>query len=187
VPLTQKTNKSFAAVSVLAIFIAMLTVACGSDSGASGGDAAVARVVDNAQIYTVEDLSSLLGVKAVKDYDVDELPGALEAWNVIYNQLDYEARFYASHADAVAEGTLYADSVTGEDAVVTGDDVLWEEGRKDRRKCSRAAQAPHSSCSYSARYLEYVIRGNMILFCEGDESADAFANCEELMALTEPA
>ena len=181
------TIRKIPTVVVIAIFVAMAAVACGSDSGAGGGDAAVARVVDNDRVYTVDDLKTGLGVKAVKDYDVDELPGALEAWNFIYNQLDYEARFYASHADAVAEGTLYADSVTGEDAVVTGDDVLWEEGRKDRRKCSRAAQTPHSSCSYSARYLEYVIRGNMILFCEGDESADAFANCENLLALTEPA
>lgn len=172
---------------IVALFVAMVAVACGSDSGASGGDAAVARVVDNDRIYNVDDLKDAFGVKTVKDYDIEELPGALEAWNLIYNQLEYEARFYASHAEAVAEGTIYADSVTGEDAVVTGDDVLWEEGRKDRRKCSRAAQTPHSSCSYSARYLEYVIRGNMILFCEGDESADAFENCENLIALTEPA
>lgn len=180
-------NNRIVAIFFVATITAVLVAGCGSDSGASGGDAAVARVVDNDRIYTVDDLKDAFGVKTVKDYDIDELPGALEAWNLIYNQLDYEARFYASHADAVAEGTLYADSVTGEDAVVTGDDVLWEEGRKDRRKCSRAAQTPHSSCSYSARYLEYVIRGNMILFCEGDESADAFKNCENLIALTEPA
>ncbi|MDA0596156.1 MAG: hypothetical protein O2921_03215 [Chloroflexi bacterium] len=180
-------NNRIVAILFVATITAVLVTGCGSDSGASGGGAAVARVVDNDRIYTVDDLKDALGVKTVKDYDIDELPGALEAWNLIYNQLDYEARFYASHADAVAEGTIYADSVTGEDAVVTGDDVLWEEGRKDRRKCSRAAQTPHSSCSYSARYLEYVIRGNMILFCEGDESADAFENCENLIALTEPA
>ena len=182
----RKSNRIFAAASILAIFVAMVAVACGSDSGTSGGESAVARVFDDERIYTVDDLKDALGVKVVKDYDVDELPNALEAWNAIFNQLDYEARFYASHADAVEHGALYADSVTGEDAVVTGDGVLWEEGRKDRRKCSRAAQTPHSSCSYSARYLEYVIRGNMILFCEGDESAEAFANCEKLLAPTEP-
>jgi len=163
--------------------LAIATVACGSDSGASGGDVAVERVVDNARVYTIEDFESALGVKVVKDYDIEELPEALEAWNTIYNQLDYEVRFYGSHEAAVEHGTLYADSVTGADAVVTGDEVLWEEGKKDRRKCSRAAQTPHSSCSYSARYLEYVIRGNMILFCEGDESPEAFANCENLLGV----
>lgn len=166
----------------------MIGVACGSDSGASGGDSAVVRVVANDHIYTVEDFEALRpsGVKTVKDYDVEELPAALDAVQAVYNQLAYEIRFYASHEDAVAQGTSYADSITGEDAIVTGDEVLWEEGERDRRKCSRAAQTPHSSCSYSARYLEYVIRGNMILFCEGDESSDAFANCENLLALTDP-
>lgn len=177
--------KSTAAVFI-AIFVAMAAAACGSDSGASGGDAAIERVIDNQRIYTIEDLR-VTGVKVLKDYDIEELPEALEAWNAVFNQLDYEARFYASHEAAVEHGTVFADSVTGEDAVVTGDGVMWEEGRKDRRKCSRAAQTPHSSCTYSARYLEYVIRGNMILFCEGDESADAFANCENLLKLTEPA
>lgn len=181
----QLSSKKFAASFLFAMFVAIVATACGSDSGASGGESAVPRVVASDRIYDVEDLRGLLGVKVVKDYDVDELPGALEAWNTIYNQLDYEARFYASHEDAVAQGVLYADSVTGADAVVTGDEVLWEEGKKDRRKCSRAAQTPHSSCSYSARYLEYVIRGNMILFCEGDESSEAFNNCENLLALIE--
>ncbi|MDG0865642.1 DUF6810 family protein [Candidatus Lucifugimonas marina] len=181
-------SKKHVAATLFAVLVAMLAVACGSDSGASGGgETVVERVVDDGRTYTVEDIRSALGVKVVKDYDVDELPEALEAWNAIYNQLDHEIRFYASHADAVEHGTLYADSVTGADAVVTGDGVLWEEGRKDRRKCSRAAQTPHSSCSYSARYLEYIIRGNMILFCEGDESSEAFANCESFMKLTEPA
>ncbi|NQW19286.1 MAG: hypothetical protein HQ477_00975 [Chloroflexi bacterium] len=183
--LTKRGNTKFTAAFVLAIFITMLTVACGSDSGARE-DVSIPRVVASDRIYTVDDLK-VQGVKTVKSYKVDELPGALAAWNAIYNQLDYEARFYASHEDAVAQGTLYADSVTGDDAVVTGDDVLWQEGKSDRRKCSRAAQAPHSSCSYSARYLEYVIRGNMILFCEGDESSKAFENCEKFLALTEPA
>ena len=168
---------------LVAVVATMLLVACGSDGGGSSSEADVPRVVASDRTYTIEDFRSATGVKVVKDYDVDELPGATEAWNAIYNQLDYEVRFYGSHDAAVADGTLYADSVTGEDAVVTGDEVLWEEGKKDRRKCSRAAQTPHSSCTYSARYLEYVIRGNMILFCEGDESSEAFENCENLMTL----
>jgi hypothetical protein len=125
-------------------------------------------------------------VKTVKDYDVEDLPLALDVVQAVFNQLAYEIRLYPSHADAVAEGTLYADSITGEDAVVSGDEVLWDEGKRDRRKCGRAAQTPHSSCSYSARYLEYVIRGNMILFCEGDESPEAFDNCNNLLKLLDP-
>ncbi|HIF72887.1 MAG TPA: hypothetical protein EYQ61_10080 [Dehalococcoidia bacterium] len=175
-------------VLVTAVLMATVAAACGSDSGASGGSA-VARVIASERIYTLEDFEALRpsGVKTVKDYDTEDLPAALDVVQAVFNQLAYEVRFYSSHADAVAEGTVYAESITGEDAVVTGDEVLWEEGERDRRKCSRAAQTPHSSCSYSARYLEYVIRGNMILFCEGDESPDAFENCENLLTLLEPA
>lgn len=161
----------------------MLAVACGTDAGSGG---AVPRVVASDRVYTIDDLTGA-GAKTVKDYDVEDLPGATAVWKSVFNKLDYEARFYPTHDDAVAQGTSYADSVTGDDAVVTGDDILWDEGKRDRRKCSRAAETPHSSCTYSARYLEYVIRGNMILFCEGNESSDAFANCGNLLALIDPA
>lgn len=169
----------------LVVVSAAFAVACGTDSGGSGGKASVPRVVASDRIYVKDDLISA-GAKVVKSYDVTDLPTAIEVLHTVFNQLEYEARLYASHDDAVAEGTIYADSVTGEDAVVTGDEILWEEGKKDRRKCSRAAATPHSSCSYSARYLEYVIRGNMILLCEGNESDDALANCEALLTLMEP-
>ena len=167
----------------LTIVFAVLAVACGTDASSGG---AVPRVVASDRVYTIDDLTGA-GVKTVKDYDVEDLPGATAVWKSVFNKLDYEARFYPTHDDAVAQGTSYADSVTGDDAVVTGDDILWDEGKRDRRKCSRAAETPHSSCTYSARYLEYVIRGNMILFCEGNESSDAFANCGNLLALIDPA
>ncbi len=184
--LNNLTTRNIPIAVVVAIFVAMAAAACGSDSASSGGEVGVARIVDNDRIYVIGDLKDAFGVKGFKDYDVEELPGALEAWKVIYNQLDYEARFYPTHEDAVEQGILYADSITGDDAVVVGDEVLWEEGEKDRKKCSRASGTPHSGCSYSARYLEYVIRGNMILFCEGDESQQAFTNCENLLTLIDP-
>ena len=170
---------------LLVTCITLFITACGSNSVSDGKESDTPRVMDSDRTYTIEDFRSATGVKVVKDYEVDELPGAIEVWNTIYNRLDYEVRFYKSHKEAVSQGTRYADSVTGEDAVVTGDEVLWEEGKKDRRKCSRAAQTPHSSCTYSARYLEYVIRGNIILFCEGDESTEAFKNCSNLMGVIE--
>ena len=164
------------------------TSACGTSSD-SKAESSIQRVIPGDRIYTTEDIEGIkpVGVKIVKNYDVDELPGAVDAKKLIYNKLDYEVRFYASHEDAVEQGTLYADSITGDDAVVIGDEVLWEEGEKDRKKCSRAAGTPHSGCSYSGRYLEYVIRGNMILFCEGDESSQACENCSNLRTRLEPA
>ncbi len=171
-------------IALLALMLAVLAAACGTDTTGSENDV-IARVVASDRIYTIDDLSTA-GVKTVKQYDVDDLPGAIEVWKMVFNRLDYEARFYQSHEEAVAQGTSYADSVSGDEAIVTGDEVAWTEGARDRRKCSRAAETPHSSCTYSARYLEYVIRGNMILLCEGNESSDAFANCENLMLLLDP-
>ena len=184
--LNNLTTRTIPFAVVVAIFVAMAAGACGSDSASNGGEVGVVRVMDNDRIYVIDDLKNAPGVKGLKDYEVEDLPGALEAWKVIYNKLDYEARFYPTHEDAVEQGVLYADSITGDDAVVIGDEVLWEEGEKDRKKCSRASGTPHSGCSYSARYLEYMIRGNMILFCEGDESEAAFINCENLLTLTDP-
>ena len=183
-------NRHFAALFIGCALglMALSTSACGTSSE-SKAESSIPRVVPGDRTYTTEDIDGIkpAGVKIVKNYDVDELPGAVDAKKLIYNKLDYEIRFYPSHEVAVEQGTLYAESITGDDAVVIGDEVLWEEGEKDRKKCSRAAGTPHSGCSYSGRYLEYVIRGNMILFCEGDESSEAFENCSNFLTLLEPA
>ena len=97
------------------------------------------------------------------------------------NQKEYEARFYASHADAVSMGTSWAASVSGEDAVVVGNDILWDEGSRDRRQCNRSVA--HSGCNYTARYGDFVILGNMILLCEGRDLAEAADTCGVLTDL----
>ena len=84
---------------VLALIIA-LTSACGGGSN-SEAESSIQRVLAGERTYTIEDIESIKpsGVKIVKKYDVDELPGATDARNVIYNKLDYEVRFYATHED----------------------------------------------------------------------------------------
>jgi hypothetical protein len=115
------------------------------------------------------------------DYDVSGLPNAVAAVHGSFNKLEYEARFYPSHADAVAHGRGPADEVSGPDAVVTGPNVKWEEGASHRRMCSRAAETPHSGCSYSARYGDFIIRGNLVLLCEGPTAEQAVVACNELL------
>ncbi len=162
--------------------------ACGSDTGgSSGGSDAPAegsggdpRIRSTDGTYTIDDLKTA-GVKTNKDYDVEELPGADAAWRVIFNRLDYEVRFYPDHQTLMDEGIPYVEHVTGDDAVVIGDDVIWEEGAKDRRRCSRDADTPHSGCAYSPRYWDYVVVGNMIMMCEGLESKQSIENCDNLL------
>ncbi len=178
-------------LAVLLSVTALALAACGTDDGdsssgdgggsASGGSDASARtVLDNGRTYTVEDIKST-GAKTPKQYDVADLPGAVDAWNALLSQKEYEARFYASHADAVSMGTSWAESVSGEDAVVVGDDVIWDEGAKDRRQCNRSVA--HSGCNYTARYGDFVILGNMILLCEGKDSEEALNTCAAMTDL----
>ena len=188
----RKTAFLIAMSMVVVVAVLALSLACGSASddggdapGASGdGDGGDPRIRSSDGTYGIDDLKSA-GVKANKEYDVEELPGADAAWRIIFNRLDYEVRFYPDHQTLLDEGIPYVDHVTGDDAVVIGDDVKWEEGAKDRRRCSRDADTPHSGCSYSPRYWDYVVVGNMIMMCEGLESKQSIENCDDLLSKME--
>lgn len=180
----------FAAIALVTLLLA----GCGTESTAGTSDGGVPgevanptglqKVTPSDRIYTVEDLTGA-GLKALHQYDVAELPEALDARHLSFKPegvyLEYEARFYSSHDDAVAHGTAWAEAAAGETAIVVGDGVLWEEGSTHRRKCSRAAETPHSGCSYSARYGDFVILGNMILLCEGPNSEEALHACKAVL------
>ena len=76
-------------------------------------------------------------------------------------------------------GEIYAKSVTGNDAIVSGDDVMWNEGAKDRRKCVPRAGTSESGCDQKARYGDYIIMGNMIILCEGLSTEESMKLCYE--------
>lgn len=190
-PKTRRAIYSLALTLGLAAMLAAITsIACGSDMGdgvgsadnelIEPGTASDPRVRSADGTYTIDDLKAA-GVKANKEYDVQDLPGADAAWRIIYNRLDYEVRFYPDHQTLLDEGIPYAEHVTGDDAIVIGDDIIWEEGAKDRRRCSRDADTPHSGCSYSPRYWDYIVIGNMIMMCEGLESEQSIDNCDDLL------
>ena len=120
---------------------------------------------------------SFKGFKLGKNYDVEELPKAEIVRSAIFNKKDIEIRKYLSQADALEFGEIYAKSVTGNDAIVSGDDVMWKEGSKDRRKCVPRAGTSESGCDQKARYGDYIIMGNMIILCEGLSSEEAMILC----------
>ena len=176
-----------AALSAFTVFL--MSAGCGSDSGSGDGgtgrsapaeEAGDPRIRSADGTYSIDDLKTA-GVKANKEYDVEDLPGADAAWRIIFNRLDYEVRFYPDHQTLLDEGIPYVEHVTGDDAVVIGDDIIWEEGAKDRRRCSRDADTPHSGCAYSPRYWDYIVAGNMIMMCEGLESKQSIENCDNLL------
>ena len=107
------------------------------------------------------------------------MPNAEIVRSAIYNKKDLEIRKYFSQADALEFGEIYAKSVTGNDAIVSGDDVMWNEGAKDRRKCVPRAGTSESGCDQKARYGDYIIMGNMIILCEGLSSEESMTLCYE--------
>ena len=182
-PITRKAIVLATSAIVLTMTFA---ITCGSDTANDRLEEATIidypfEVLNSERTYTIDDLKAVQGVKANKEYDVTDLPAATAAWRILFNKHDYEVRFYPDQQTAIDEGAPYAEHVTGDDAVVIGDDILWEEGAKDRRRCSRNEKTPHAGCSYSSRYWDFVVLGNMIMMCEGLDSDQAIRNCDELM------
>ena len=92
-------------VLVLLATIVLVLAGCGSDSTLDEGFVQIRTAPDN---YTVDDLKTF-GFKTSKNYDVEGLPDALDAWKGFwgldpYDRHDYEIRFYASHDLAVSSG-----------------------------------------------------------------------------------
>jgi hypothetical protein len=171
---------------VIVTVILVLVAACGSDEPT----APMERVVDLEQIFTADDLRAA-GMKTSKQYDVTDLPGGVDAWygfiQTDSGPLDVEARFYNSHADAVSLGTALADEASGEDALIEEDDATWAEGIKDRQRMRSGGTADLAAWSgqRGPNYADFVIYGNMILLCQGDQPAESIETCYELIEAIE--
>ena len=124
------------------LLIAAMAFGCGSDDDSETGEAqnsdveSETRVFDRPDILAADDLVAL-GLKSGKKYDVSTLPGGVESslvfWRVEGTAVEYEARFYESHAQAVDLGTAPAEEGSGENAVLDVDKAVYKEGVKDRR------------------------------------------------------
>ena len=163
----------------LSVSVFFVVLGCGNGDVNENNESDT-KIIEPDRVLTVDDVRSI-GAKANKEYDVTDLPGALSAWRAIFDKKDFQLRFNEDQTSAINLGTEWVESVTGEDAVIKGNGVMWDEGKKDRRRCSRGAETPHSGCSYSARYFDYMIVGNMILMCEGYTSDESIENCKQLL------
>ena len=169
--------------AVFVAIAAMALAACGSGEP----DAPLWRVIDDARIFTIDDLRAA-GMKASKQYDVSELPGGVDAWYGFIRDAtgpkDVEVRFYASHADAVSLGTELADEASGDDALVDEDTATWVVGVRDRVRRASGGTADLAAWSGQRRpnYADFVIFGNMVLMCQGDEPEQSVVLCHELIA-----
>ena len=157
--------------------------ACGS----SESKTSLERVIDDARTFTVNELR-MAGMKTAKQYDVSDLPGGIDAWygfiKTSSGPMDIEVRFYASHSDAISLGTSLADEVSGEDANVEKETTTWLEGLKDRTRLSSGGTADLAAWSGQRRpnYADFVIFGNIVLLCQGDDPPQSIQVCHELIA-----
>ncbi len=180
IPKTGRAHR-FLGLSVVGLVIATALAACGG-----GPDVPLERVIDNERIFTVDDLRTA-GMKASKQYDVIDLPGGVDAWYGFIRTepgpMDIEARFYASHADAVSFGTELAAEVSGEDAIIEEDSTSWSVGYKDRQRMRSGGTADLAAWSgqRGPNYADFVIFGNMVLLCQGDEPEQSIKLCHELI------
>ena len=95
-------------------------------------------------------------------------------------KIDYEIRFYANHADAVSMGTEYVENATGEEGCISKDCALWTEDIKHRAfLAERLGNAHAGNGQPKAKYLSYVIYGNMIVMCPGYNVEDSRTRCSK--------
>lgn len=151
-------------------------------AGCDGSDEPAERPIEDfGETLALEDFTSL-GLKRNKTYTTDEMPAVQEAYMGFYTApgdgpAQVELRFFASHADAVNTGTKLVDEATGPDAVTLEDEVTVKEGYKDRVTGQTIDVGPRP------RYMDYVILNNVIVMCEGLDSAQSLERCA---ALTDP-
>ncbi len=171
-------------MTLMVCLSAIVSVGCGSDSG-SGGDTSKdtaeweSKTFDRSDILSGDDLVSL-GLKSGKEYNVSTLRGGVEArllyWRVKKVAVEYEARFYGSHDDAVALGTAPAEEGSGEDAIIDSDDAAYKEGIRDRKTIF-----DYPGGALKPKYGAYAIYGNMVVLCEGKDDDEAWDRCSALI------
>ena len=141
----------------------------------------------DSSIFSINSFKNI-GFKISKEYDVSELPDAIEAhygfWaEDSFERLSYELRFYPSNEIAISSGTFYAEEATGEDAIIKKSDATWKEGIKDRMTSGAFGNKKNTP-----KYLDYVILGNMIVLCPIEISSseigasDPMENCRNMLS-----
>lgn len=171
---------------VMAFLLVVIGVACGSGEG-SGSPSGFQKITDTPQAFEIADFKDV-GFKASKQYDVDGLDRAVDAWLGFWglsssDRTDYELRFYGSHKDAVSAGAPIADEATGDLFRERKDSQTWTEGAKDRWRAASATgiTTRDSGSGTGPIYADFAIYGNVILLCEGNSSEQSFERCEHLI------
>ena len=113
-------------------------------------------------------------------------------WKVPYkdwsgkDMIDYELRFFSSHADAINMGEKSADLRTGENAQIrkksTEDPNAihpigadWQELLKEAREC-QGDGGHHTGACIVPKYADYKILGNVVILGQGADLEESQLN-----------
>ena len=160
------------------IILALLLISCSGDSE-KNSELDIFDGRYDSSIFSINSFNNI-GFKISKEYDVSELPDAVEAHYGFWKRREFEIRFYPSNQIAKSSGTFYAEEATGEDAIIKKSDATWKEGIKDRSGVTFSG-APNP------KYLAYVVFGNVIVLCPSEVSSavkgvwDPIENCRDML------
>ena len=159
---------------ILILLLLLSLISCSSNE--SNNNLQLEKVIKPDFKISISEIS-VPKLKIGKKYNVDALPKAVAVSRAIFNKKDIEIREYETHAEAIEFGEEYASSVSGKDAIVSGDNIMWEEGAKDRRKCVPRAGNSEAGCDQTPRFGGYLIMGNLIILCEGLSNEESLTLC----------
>lgn len=161
-------------INFIFLIIFFFLLSCSSEE--SNNSLNLEKIVSPDFNISIDEIS-IPKMKIGKKYIVDDLPEAIAVSRAIFNKNDIEIREYKTHEEAIQFGEKFASSVSGKDAIVSGDNVMWKEGAKDRRKCVPRAGNSEAGCDQTPRFGGYIIFGNLIILCEGLSEQESLELC----------
>ena len=161
-------------INFIFLIIFFFLLSCSSEE--SNNSINLEKIVNPEFNISINEIS-IPKIKLGKKYIVDDLPEAIAVSRAIYNKKDLEIIEYKTHEEAIQFGEEFASSVSGKDAIVSGDNVMWKEGAKDRRKCVPRAGNSEAGCDQTPRFGGYIIFGNLIILCEGLSEQESLELC----------
>ena len=121
------------------------------------------------------------GIKHGKDYKVDGLPSAVSATLGFHDRKDVEIRFYPNHEIAIEQGVPIALEIVGPNVELKRGSVTWSWPIADERACAARVPGGGRDCTNSPKYGDFVVYGNVIMFCEASTAYEAQTRCQAII------
>ena len=137
-------------------------------------------IIEAESVLTFADFESA-GMKHGKDYNIEGLPSAVSATLGFHDRKDVEIRFYPNHKIAIEQGVPIALEIVGPNVELKRESVTWSWPIADERACSARVPGGGRDCTGSPKYGDFVVYGNVIMFCEANTPFEAQKHCQAII------